>query len=133
LFFIPCNQYPKAQQNECLDNQYGFTDEYVWAKGGAYLSILSVYEAFFSPKPPIGIVQNRRQACAWIIVRGENSADRHQLALDTFGQVCADVSNNEFKAITERADVLLYELRTNPTTHSPSTVTDMITAVPDTD
>jgi hypothetical protein len=122
-FFIPCAKLPKDEQPKCKENQADFVDGYLHAKAGRddYMSQITTFFGTHPPgptDPPYwGIKHDKRQACAWMIVRHESVADpglRHSIEF-YFRAECGDASPNELQAITERADQLLYELRTAPT------------------
>ena len=145
-FLLPCTRFHGTELSACQVNHVDFIDAYLRAKAGVddYMSEVSNYFGRGRSAPSrvgyFGIRPDRRQGCAWIIVRRESTAEdslrRSLMAI--FRAECADVSANELLAVTERADQLLRELRTAPTVAPPPRPDDhgskgLVTTVPDAD
>lgn len=142
-FFVSCAKLHEPEISRCRGNHEDFVDAYLHAKSGQVewmtASVSHYLGLTASPSRRsgwVGIREDRREACAWVIVEHESSADadRQNILLQNFRIWCATVSPNESLAITERADQLLYELRTTPTVAppdwKPDPKEDMITTVP---
>jgi hypothetical protein len=118
----PCKERTKDLQGLCLQNQGSFIEQYIYAKAGDPSAMGSTSASFrkTSLNDPdyyrIGMPQSLVQSCAWQAVR--MASTRGQTAVsgqrDAMDSICAPLSMNEAAAAIERANRLLFELRTNP-------------------
>lgn len=124
-FFVPCSTYAGDIRKLCDVNHRTFLDNYVLAKSGDPMWMMDIAlrldqdpDSYCPECTAIGIRQDKRQACAWIIVTAESATTSLRLAAmkERYAAKCGKVSLNEDRAIDERADVLLAEMRDNPAT-----------------
>ena len=127
-YLIPCSTYAGILRKLCEVNHRSLLDNYVLAKSGDAMAMTDIAMRLdedpnlYCPEcTGIGIRQDKRQGCAWIIVTAESADGANRLAAmkERYADKCSHVSMNEDRAIDERADVLLAELRHNPTTPPP--------------
>lgn len=118
-FLTHCPAASDKLRSLCLVNQHNFLDNYVLAKTGNPMWMTDI-AIRLDPDPgsgdAIGIRRDKRQACAWIIAAGESTTESTRLAAtrERFVARCSQSTPNETRAMGERAEALLYQLRTAP-------------------
>lgn len=142
-FLVPCSGSRPDWRSSCALNRQQFVENYVLAKSGDPMWMNDIVSRLDQePVPALdgaafaGIRHDRRQACAWMIATTESTTElaRIDALRGQFSRRCAGVSANEMRATQERAEVLLWELRHDPTTPPKEPEVecrDCITTVPD--